>query len=196
MTIANPSDSIRSTLVTANDHPLCGPIFVSAGTTPWYEADQFARYHTAQALFGHLQVRKATANDTTVHINAGSAMIDGVRHTYAGGTLDLAANDDDTTYIWAEEDDTDLVIDSAVDGTGWPTTPHIKLAEVTLAGGTFEESAIVDRRPDSIFVIGAAIADLNQDISAAYVEAESQAMSDKIDAILAALRAANIIATS
>lgn len=42
---------------------------------------------------------------------------------------------------------------------------------------------------------GAAVADLNQDVSAAYVEAEVQAISDKVDALLAALRAANIIAT-
>lgn len=40
-----------------------------------------------------------------------------------------------------------------------------------------------------------AIADLNQDISATYVEAEVQAISDKVDAILAALRAHGLIAT-
>ena len=37
------------------------------------------------------------------------------------------------------------------------------------------------------------IADLNQDISAAYVEAEVQAISDKIDAILAALKTAGLM---
>ena len=42
---------------------------------------------------------------------------------------------------------------------------------------------------------GAAVADLNQDLSAAYVEAEVQAISDKVDALLASLRAAGIIAT-
>ena len=42
---------------------------------------------------------------------------------------------------------------------------------------------------------GAAVADLNQDVSAAYVEAEVQAISDKVDALLASLRAAGIIAT-
>jgi len=41
-----------------------------------------------------------------------------------------------------------------------------------------------------------AIADLNQDISAAYVEAEVQAISDKVDAILVALRAAGVVAAS
>lgn len=40
-----------------------------------------------------------------------------------------------------------------------------------------------------------AIADLNQDISATYVEAEVQAISDKIDAILAAVRALGLLAS-
>jgi len=41
-----------------------------------------------------------------------------------------------------------------------------------------------------------AIADLDQDISATYVEAEVQAISDKVDAILAALRSLGILASS
>lgn len=40
-----------------------------------------------------------------------------------------------------------------------------------------------------------AIADLGQDISATYVEAEIQAISDKVDAILAALRTAGFLLT-
>jgi acetolactate synthase small subunit len=40
-----------------------------------------------------------------------------------------------------------------------------------------------------------AIADLNQDISASPTEAEVQAISDKVDAILAALRTFGILAT-
>lgn len=41
----------------------------------------------------------------------------------------------------------------------------------------------------------AAVADLNQDISAAYVEAEVQAISDKVDALLASLRTAGVLAS-
>ena len=47
---------------------------------------------------------------------------------------------------------------------------------------------------DGAFTQGAAVADLNQDISAAYVEAEVQAISDKVDALLASLRAGGFIA--
>ena len=39
-----------------------------------------------------------------------------------------------------------------------------------------------------------AVADLGQDISATYVEAEVQAISDKVDALLAALRTAGVVA--
>lgn len=41
-----------------------------------------------------------------------------------------------------------------------------------------------------------AIADLDQDISATYDEAEVQAISDKVDEILAALRTLGILAAS
>jgi hypothetical protein len=40
-----------------------------------------------------------------------------------------------------------------------------------------------------------AIADLDQDISVGYVEAEVQAISDKVDVILAVLRTAKILST-
>lgn len=42
----------------------------------------------------------------------------------------------------------------------------------------------------------AAVADLNQNISAAYVEAEVQAISDKTDEILAVLRTFGFIASA
>lgn len=41
----------------------------------------------------------------------------------------------------------------------------------------------------------AAVADLNQTISGSYSQSEVQAISDKVDALLAALRAANLLAT-
>lgn len=41
----------------------------------------------------------------------------------------------------------------------------------------------------------AAVADLNQTISGTYTQAEVQALSDKVDELLAALRAAGLIGT-
>ena len=54
-----------------------------------------------------------------------------------------------------------------------------------------------DRR-NAIALMGelqsAAVTDLNQDISASYAEAEVQAISDKVDELLAALRLAGLLA--
>lgn len=54
------------------------------------------------------------------------------------------------------------------------------------AGATFAGIAKVEAQD--------AIADLDQTIGGTYGQAEVQAISDKVDAILAALRAANILA--
>jgi hypothetical protein len=56
------------------------------------------------------------------------------------------------------------------------------------AGATFDGIAKVETQ--------AAIADLDQTIGGSYVQAEVQAISDKMDALLAALRSAEIIAAS
>ena len=45
----------------------------------------------------------------------------------------------------------------------------------------------------STWIGGATVADLNQNISAAYVEAEVQAISDKVDVILVELRKQGVI---
>ena len=49
---------------------------------------------------------------------------------------------------------------------------------------------------EATFGVAAAVADLDQDISASYTEAEVQAISDKVDALLAALRTAGLVASS
>lgn len=60
-------------------------------------------------------------------------------------------------------------------------------------GGAYNVETILHSLADKSFDIQSDIADLNQNISGTYVEAEVQAISDKVDAILAALRTAGII---
>lgn len=55
---------------------------------------------------------------------------------------------------------------------------------------------VIAKAEEAAIEIQAAIANLNQDISATYVEAEVQAISGKVDEILAALRAAGIVAAT
>jgi len=63
---------------------------------------------------------------TTFNVRGGSYLFAGEVKTYAPGDA-VDPTDNDTTYIWLEPDNT---ISSGVDGDGWPTTEHIKLAEI------------------------------------------------------------------
>lgn len=65
-----------------------------------------------------------------------------------------------------------------------------------LGGGAIRVGQVQDTSGNVVGGVSqqAAIADLAQDISATYVEAEVQAISTKVDAILAALRSAGMVA--
>ncbi|MEM6553533.1 MAG: hypothetical protein AAF750_15565 [Planctomycetota bacterium] len=112
---------------------------------------------------------------------------------YPGGTGSTPAvttlADDDTTYIWAESDGSNGVqINSATDATGWPTTAHIKLAEVTMASGAITQ--ITDRRGRQHNpALAAAVADIPTPASAT-----AEDCANTINALLAALRTAGLIA--
>jgi len=73
---------------------------------------------------------------TTYNVRSGSYRWGQTVKTYtAGAAVDPA--DNDTTYIWMTSSNT---ISAAVDGTGWPTSDHIKLAEIDVdADGVFTE---------------------------------------------------------
>ena len=64
---------------------------------------------------------------TTFNVRGGKYVYkDGTIKTYTAGSA-VDPTDNDTTYIWLKPDNT---IGSAIDGTGWPATEHIKLAEI------------------------------------------------------------------
>jgi hypothetical protein len=63
---------------------------------------------------------------TTFNVRGGKYLFKGVVKTYTPGSA-VDPTNNDTTYIWLKPDNT---IGSAVDGTGWPSTEHIKLAEI------------------------------------------------------------------
>ena len=62
----------------------------------------------------------------TFNVRGGSYLFKGEVKTY---TPEAAINptDNDTTYVWLKPDNT---IGHGVDGDGWPSTEHIKLAEI------------------------------------------------------------------
>jgi len=63
---------------------------------------------------------------TTFNVRGGKYLFAGNVKTYTPGSA-VDPTDNDTTYIWMAPDNT---IGSAIDGTGWPPTEHIKLAEI------------------------------------------------------------------
>ena len=78
---------------------------------------------------------------TTINAVSGKYYWDGVEATFTAGSA-IDPTDNDTTYVWLKEDGT---LGSAIDATGWPAEPHIKLAEVAAdADGVITN--IVDRR--------------------------------------------------
>lgn len=66
------------------------------------------------------------ATTTTFNVRSGSYMYDTTVKTYTAGAA-INPADNDTTYVWMKSDNT---IGYGVDGDGWPTTEHIKLAEI------------------------------------------------------------------
>jgi len=78
---------------------------------------------------------------TTFNVRGGLYLFKGEVKTYTPGSAVNPTNND-TTYIWLEPDNT---IGSDIDGNGWPSTEHIKLAEIDV-GGSGNITAVRDLR--------------------------------------------------
>ncbi len=88
-----------------------------------------------------LGVYMVPTSDTTYKVRAGYYRWGGEIKLYAGSTAQDPTNND-TTYVWIVAAGT---IDSAIDGTGWPSADHIKLAQVVVdSSGNITD--IVDMR--------------------------------------------------
>ncbi len=129
-----------------------GVAYPSANADPWlaqiYRA--LAQIAAVADAANNLRVCRDDASDLTIRIRPGRCSIDAEPLDYAGGTA--LVTDDDVTYVWAFDDTGTLTIGSAIDGDGWPSTAHIKLAEVTAADG--EVTAILDRRGEAMLADG------------------------------------------
>jgi len=81
---------------------------------------------------------------TTYNVVGGPYNWRGTVKTYAPGAA-VNPTDNDITYIWLDPDNT---VGYAVDGTGWPTHDHLKLAEITVdSDGVI--AAVTDKRGQS-----------------------------------------------
>jgi hypothetical protein len=128
-------------------HGVTGVEYPANGLQPYYQWLMRSLHLLSESasLSAGLRVSRDTGSPTTVRIAPGRAAIDGAAVAYAGGTLDLAAHDNATAYVWLKTGGT---IGSGASGGGWPFAAHLKLAEVTLASG--EITAMIDRRAESV----------------------------------------------
>ena len=65
---------------------------------------------------------------TTFNIIGGLYDWNGTETTYTP-TTSINPTDNDTTYVWIDETN---AVSSGIDGSGWPDTEHMKLAEVVV----------------------------------------------------------------
>lgn len=104
------------------------------------------RLIAAVMLANACRVFQVDGDTDAIGVRAGRVRLAGQELTYAEQDPAIASlTDNDTTYVWLEDAGSGAAqVDSAIDATGWPLTPHIKLAEVTVVSGAI--TAIVDRR--------------------------------------------------
>lgn len=131
--------------------PVTGLVYPPAGLQPYHDWLVQSIHRLAASSAGALRVVRGDASDTSVHIAPGRATVDGIVLVYAGGDLELGAYNNDTTLVWLEDDSGSALIGAADDATGWPGGAHLKLAEVTLAGGAV--TSITDRRFEAMLSV-------------------------------------------
>jgi hypothetical protein len=68
---------------------------------------------------------------TTFNVAAGQYLYRGEVKTYTPGSA-INPTDNDTTYVWLTPAN---AVASGIDGSGWPSTEHIKLAEIDVDSG-------------------------------------------------------------
>jgi len=130
--------------------PRTGMLAIPAATQPhWTEVIRNLK-HLDLASASDLMV-KEEATAANIQVMPGRCQIGGKVLSYAGGTVDLSAYNNDTAYVWAYDNSGTLTISAGTDAVGWPATQHIKLGEVTLSAG--EITAVTDRRFDDVLMV-------------------------------------------
>lgn len=150
MTVQDLTDQQIDALANTR-HAVTGIAYPPDGLQPYYQWLMRTLHLLAEASCGPLRVAQDDASPTTVAIAPGRASISGAALAYGGGTIDLAAYNNDTAYLWLYDDAGSAAIGVAAASAGWPGGAHIKLAEVTLAAGSV--TGILDRRFETILSV-------------------------------------------
>ncbi len=130
-------------------HPTTGIEFPAAGLLPYHDWLIRTLHRLAECSLGALRVEPARTDELSVVITRGRATIADTPVTLDDTTLDLALFNNDTVLLA-------LVLDTGSGplvirrlDEGWPSGPHLKLAEVVLVAGGIE--TVWDRRLETVF---------------------------------------------
>ncbi|MCC7145154.1 MAG: hypothetical protein IT443_01775 [Phycisphaeraceae bacterium] len=134
------------------EHPTVGFEYPPSGMQPYYHWLVRTLHLLAEASAGGLRVAREDSGPTMIRVVEGRARIDGTIVALAGQEIDLAAYNNSTALVWLKVASGAGVVQTGAAGAGWPSEAHIKLAEVTLAGG--EISAVLDRRSETMWAEG------------------------------------------
>lgn len=140
------SEDIRE--LAGTRHSVTGFEYPPAGLQPYYEWIVRTLHLLSEASVGQLRVSPDESGATVIIVAPGRASISDVPLDYAGETIDLSQYNNSTVYVWLEDDGGSASVNYALSTSGWPTGAHIKLAEVTLAGGAIIE--VLDKRFETI----------------------------------------------
>ena len=121
-----------------------GVELITDSNTNFETEEKHWAYGMMAAIRWATTLRVYEASDTTFKVVGGKYLWGNTVKTYTTGTA-IDPTDNDTTYVWMKSDNT---IGHDIDGNGWPTTEHIKLAEVVVdSSGNI--TSITDLRGES-----------------------------------------------
>lgn len=141
------SDDLQSLVGTR--HPATGIEFPPASLQPYHDWLIRTLQRLADSSVGAWRVERSGDSPTAVTIAPGRATIADVVLASPRTTLELATFNNATALVWLDDNAGQPNLAAAASDTGWPSVAHLKLAEVTLAGGAI--TIITDRRLDTLF---------------------------------------------
>ena len=132
-------------------HPATGIEYPPNGLQPYYHWLIRVLHLLSESSLGALRVAGDDSSNTAIQVSPSRVSVSGVSLSYSGEVIDLAAFNNDTVYVWLRNNSGAPGVGVNADSGGWPGVAHIKLAEVTLAGGAITD--ILDRRMETLFSV-------------------------------------------
>ena len=129
-----------------------GIAFPRRGLQPYFNWLIQTLAQLAAASAGDLRPGLADTSATRLWIAPGRCALDGAARAWPGGELELATFNNSTALVWARASEQGLAIDAADASEGWPRTPHLRLARVTLQAGAI--ASVEDLRFETVLRAG------------------------------------------